>query len=83
MVSYMHSRLAAIFFFLKFWKVTETPLQRVRLVAKANPAKFQWNRLIFSAASSPLKFIMFGIKVSIALQLENRSVIYIEYIERL
>ena len=50
------------------------------LVAKTNPAKFQYNRLI-SAASSPLSLIMFGIEISIALQLEKRNVT--PYIERL
>ena len=51
-----------------------TPLQSVRLVAKANPVKFRYNQFIFSAASSPLKFMVFGIEVSIVLQLENRNV---------
>ena len=58
-----------------------TLLQSVRLVAKTNPAKFQLNRLIFSAASSPQKLMMFGIEVPIVLQLETRNVT--PYIERL
>ena len=32
------------------------------------------NKLIFSAASSPLRFMMFGVEISIALQLQNRNV---------
>ena len=46
----------------------------MKLVAKTNPAKFQQNQLIFSAASSPLKFCVADIEVSIALQLENWNV---------
>ena len=53
----------------------------MRLVSKTNPAKFQWNLLIFNAASSTLKFMLFGVEVSIVLQIENRDVT--PYIERL
>ena len=48
-----------------------TSLQSIRLVVQANSAKFQQNRLIFSAASSHLKFVVSGVEVSIVLQLGN------------
>ena len=75
----MVNRLAAIFLF--FWKVTVTPLRSVRLLSKRYYAKFQYNRSIFNAASSPLKFVMLYLELSIPLQLENRNVT--AYIERL
>ena len=47
----MHIRLAAIFELMK--SKSDTP-SKCEVSGKTNPAKFQWNRLTFGAASSPL-----------------------------
>ena len=49
-------------YFWNFGKAKVTLLQSVRIVAKTNPAKFQKNQLIFSAASSPLRFKTLALK---------------------
>ena len=65
-------RLGVIFF--EFLKSNRDTPSDCEVSGKNKSSKVSKNRLIFSAASSPQKLMMFAVEVSIVLQLENKNV---------